>query len=307
MIRSFFLIISLILHIAFLYLFSSLTLSHGKRYENETQPEKKEETITIRPIIYLLPNPGKKSNFSHKLDKTKSLAKKEDFHQDEQQKNIEAQKENKTKPSSPPGPSNDGLEKSEPMPGFDQPPLREEAPNSSPAAPPKITGSNYSFALKPHEVRSIIYRHHRRTGTTSGSNPGDNNQYPNQVLLTTSSNRGCNIQPWARRAVNRVKNNWLIPAAVLVGASGQVTITVIVEKDGKISNIRLSKSSQLAALDQAAITAFALSNPLPPLPGDFPYRNLSTDFVFDYQTPATPTDIDINTNKEGEREIGRGN
>jgi TonB family protein len=93
---------------------------------------------------------------------------------------------------------------------------------------------------------------------------------------------GYDITPWARRMVYRVKKNWLLPMAVRAGVKGVVGVFIVVEKNGKLSQNRLRQSARVEAYDRAALNAFQLSAPFPPLPGDFPRKNLEVYFVFHY-------------------------
>jgi len=93
---------------------------------------------------------------------------------------------------------------------------------------------------------------------------------------------GCNILPWARRVLRKVKQSWSIPAAAELGTKGQVGVSITVERDGRVSAVAISQSSHDDSLDEAVLTAFRLSNPLPHLPDDFPYHNLHAYLVFNY-------------------------
>jgi len=127
------------------------------------------------------------------------------------------------------------------------------------------------FSLSPGKIRNIIGNNSKKrsgTGTTAG-------RFSPVV-------RGCNIMPWARRTISKIKRNWSIPLASQAGIKGVAGVSVIVERDGKISSVRLEKSSASDTLDEAAIAAFTLSNPLPGLPDDYPYHDLRAYFLFNY-------------------------
>jgi TonB family protein len=59
-----------------------------------------------------------------------------------------------------------------------------------------------------------------------------------------------------------------------------VEITIVIEKNGKISSIKVKQSSNSDTFDQAAVNALRLSSPLPNLPQDFPNKNLEARFMF---------------------------
>jgi len=94
--------------------------------------------------------------------------------------------------------------------------------------------------------------------------------------------RGYDITPWARRVVYRVKKHWVIPPAVQIGASGEVGIFIVIDKDGSVSRAEITHPSGIGVFDQAALTAIQSGLPFPNLPPDFPNANLPAYFVFKY-------------------------
>ncbi len=93
---------------------------------------------------------------------------------------------------------------------------------------------------------------------------------------------GYDITPWAKRAVYRIKKNWFPPLAASWGKRGKVTIMVVFLPNGKLAHLSIYKSSGIQSYDIAAMEAFRLSSPFPPLPNDFPNRFLKAYFVFIY-------------------------
>jgi TonB family protein len=75
---------------------------------------------------------------------------------------------------------------------------------------------------------------------------------------------------YGRRLVEIIRANWRIPMAVRMGETGQCTFRFTIERDGFISSIEMVSTSDKAALDNAAEQALEASNPLPPLPANFP-------------------------------------
>jgi TonB family protein len=59
-----------------------------------------------------------------------------------------------------------------------------------------------------------------------------------------------------------------------------VEIIIEIEKNGKISSLKVKQSSNSDTFDQAAVNALRLSSPLPNLPQDFPNKNLEARFMF---------------------------
>ncbi|MFQ5708778.1 MAG: TonB family protein [bacterium] len=81
---------------------------------------------------------------------------------------------------------------------------------------------------------------------------------------------------------SRIQANWEPPANV---ARRQRTMKTIVsfkvQRQGQITRIATEKSSGNYIFDQAAIRAVTLANPLPPLPFDFPEKELGVHFEFE--------------------------
>ncbi|NIM18509.1 MAG: TonB family protein [Candidatus Aminicenantes bacterium] len=98
--------------------------------------------------------------------------------------------------------------------------------------------------------------------------------------------RNYNLGPWAKQALSRIQEKWNIPFITKQNTEDHVEITVVIEKDGRISSMQIKKSSTVETLDQAAINALRLSSPLPQLPQDFPIENLKASLKFNYRWPS---------------------
>ncbi len=94
--------------------------------------------------------------------------------------------------------------------------------------------------------------------------------------------QGYNIGPWAREIVGLLQKNWQLPAVDRAKSTGQVGIAVVVEKSGRIQTIRLVNSPSAQVLVGAALNAVTRSQPLPPLPADYPGLVLEAYLLFDY-------------------------
>lgn len=66
------------------------------------------------------------------------------------------------------------------------------------------------------------------------------------------------------------------------GAVGTVSMKYTIQRDGTITNVEVEKSSGQALLDQAARRALLLTK-LPPLPQEFPDRQLTVYLEFEFQ------------------------
>ena len=98
--------------------------------------------------------------------------------------------------------------------------------------------------------------------------------------------QGFDLGPWGNRVVAIVKKNWIVPVAAQLGMKGIVSISFEVDKaSGNFINLNIVSSSGIPSFDQAALSALKSSNPLPPLPADFPRPTLPGVFRFYYNIP----------------------
>ncbi len=115
---------------------------------------------------------------------------------------------------------------------------------------------------------------------------------PNTISLQADSEDGAvffnikqfDLKPWAQRVINRINNNWTIPLALKIGATGIVGVRATFNKNGEILKIKVEQNSGLPSLDQSALDAVERSAPIPALPSDFPDESLDAFFVFEYGT-----------------------
>jgi TonB family protein len=87
---------------------------------------------------------------------------------------------------------------------------------------------------------------------------------------------------YARRILEIIRSNWRAPMAFRLGETGKCAFRFTIERDGTISVIEPHYSSGKAALDNAAEQALEASNPLPPLPADFPHSRERVTLHFLY-------------------------
>lgn len=76
-----------------------------------------------------------------------------------------------------------------------------------------------------------------------------------------------------------IQRNWNARQQV----TGTTVITFVIQRDGTLTDIRLRQSSGFAALDFAAQRALALTQRLPPLPGEYPEPTLTVHLSFNYE------------------------
>jgi TonB family protein len=94
--------------------------------------------------------------------------------------------------------------------------------------------------------------------------------------------QGADFTLWVNRFKDEVYRNWNVPQSALFGAArGHVDFEFTVERDGRMSALRLLKSSGTASLDKAA--QFALeSSRLLPLPDDYGPQRVTMQVAFYY-------------------------
>lgn len=81
---------------------------------------------------------------------------------------------------------------------------------------------------------------------------------------------------------NEVYRNWVVPQSALFGyARGHVSFEFTVERDGRVSVVRMTESSGTPALDRAAQNALSSSRLLP-LPADFAPPDVTMQVTFYY-------------------------
>jgi TonB family protein len=90
------------------------------------------------------------------------------------------------------------------------------------------------------------------------------------------------VAAWTEAVLARIERNWLIPAAARLAFSGQVQITLTVEKNGSQQALAMEDSSLPEAIAQSALQAVQASLPLPPLPENVAGQTFAFTFVFDF-------------------------
>ena len=89
-----------------------------------------------------------------------------------------------------------------------------------------------------------------------------------------------NFGPYLAELQRRIRRNWTPPEDRL---SKTVVVVFSVGRDGRLLNLRVSRSSGDAVADQSARAAVERSAPFRPLPPEFRGNNISVEFTFDYK------------------------
>jgi TonB family protein len=90
------------------------------------------------------------------------------------------------------------------------------------------------------------------------------------------------VAAWTEAVLARIERNWIIPPLARLSFSGQVQITLTIEKDGSRQALVIDDSSLPGSLAQSALQAVQASLPLPPLPENIAGQTFAFTFIFVY-------------------------
>ena len=93
--------------------------------------------------------------------------------------------------------------------------------------------------------------------------------------------KGVDFGPWLTRFVAQVKRNWLIPYAAMT-MRGRVVLTFYVHRDGRITDLKVLRASDVNAVNSAAFQALVQSNPTLRLPAEYPDEKVLFTVTFFY-------------------------
>ncbi len=105
---------------------------------------------------------------------------------------------------------------------------------------------------------------------------------PGGVVLIPFDIREKAVATWTEAVLARIERNWIIPVSARLAFSGQVQVTLTIEKNGLQQALVMDDSSLPQALAQSALQAVKASLPLPPLPENVAGRTFAFTFVFIY-------------------------
>jgi TonB family protein len=95
---------------------------------------------------------------------------------------------------------------------------------------------------------------------------------------------------YAQSMVAKIRVHWYehMPMLIRTGMKGVVSIRFTIQRDGRITDITLLKSSEVPPYDFAARKAIELASPLNPLPKDFPnpFERVTATFYYNTEIPA---------------------
>jgi protein TonB len=92
---------------------------------------------------------------------------------------------------------------------------------------------------------------------------------------------GADFTVWVNHFKNEVYRNWIVPQAAMLGFGGHVDIVFTVHRDGRLTDLKMLKSSGTASLDKAAMNSL-LGSRLLALPSDYGPRSVTMQVTFFY-------------------------
>jgi TonB family protein len=99
--------------------------------------------------------------------------------------------------------------------------------------------------------------------------------------------KGIEFGPWLRRFVAQVRRNWFVPMAAMT-FKGRVVVQFNIHKNGRISDVVVASPSSVDAFNRAAYNAILGSNPVEPLPPEYPepFAAFTVIFYYNEQPPV---------------------
>jgi protein TonB len=102
----------------------------------------------------------------------------------------------------------------------------------------------------------------------------------NRIDVNTTNYRYISYFTGMRKAVELV---WVYPSdAIRRGIQGQGVLHFTINKDGKVTKVRIARSTGFAVLDRAFVEAIRLASPFAPLPQSMGKDRLDVTFAFGY-------------------------
>jgi len=174
--------------------------------------------------------------------------------------------------------------------GMDEAEEGETAPKTNPPGETEEGGVDDGEGSRANDRRASFQKalEQLQSGTYDFGSYDNPSYLRNGTYGTLSfDTKGFDWGDYARQLYLIIKKNWYdrIPIAAWYGQKGKVFVRFVIEKDGAITDLAVIRSSDIAPFDLAAENAIRASNPLPPLPGNFPKEREGVTFGFYYNLP----------------------
>ena len=161
-----------------------------------------------------------------------------------------------TPPSAPPQPT----AAAEPPPSLSAAPLAPERPPDT----PRPTERGPAVGVIADAIRNV--RKYAQQDNFSNLRGGDDQNFGESIQFDS---KGVEFGPWLARFLAQVRSNWMIPQAAM-SMHGHVAISLVVHKDGRITDVTVAKPSLVNAFTLSGRNAILTSNPTIPLPAEYP-------------------------------------
>jgi TonB family protein len=123
-------------------------------------------------------------------------------------------------------------------------------------------------------------------GLSQTGEHGDTGADERTISLETQSSE---FAPYLAEVRRRVVRWWYYPPyARQVGLGGKLVLVFSITRDGGLAGVRITKSSGVSLLDEAAIKAVKAGAPFAHFPANFPFRQLNIVASFNYVAKAAP-------------------
>ncbi len=161
-----------------------------------------------------------------------------------------------TPPTAPPQPT----AAAEPPPTFSTAPLAPERPPDT----PRPTERGPAVGVIADAIKNV--RKYAQQDNFSNLRGGDDQNFGESIQFDS---KGVEFGPWLARFLAQVRSNWMIPQAAM-SMHGHVAISLVVHKDGRITDVTVAKPSLVNAFTLSGRNAILTSNPTIPLPAEYP-------------------------------------
>jgi len=127
--------------------------------------------------------------------------------------------------------------------------------------------SEFSRPLPPGVLGEALRNLERYVQRETFDNPQGGQDSPGASIQFDT--KGVEFGPWLRRFVTRVRRNWFIPLAART-MQGHVVLQFNIHKNGSITDVTVVEPSGIESFNIAAYNAILGSNPVDPLPPEYP-------------------------------------
>ena len=172
-----------------------------------------------------------------------------------------------------------------PIPPNTEPPKPEPAEQIARNLPPADTGLRRTPDTSrpaPGLLGDALRNLEKYVQNQTFDNPQGGQNEPGATIQFDT--KGVEFGPWLRRFVAKVRRKWFIPQAAMT-FRGRVVITFNIHKNGQITDVQVVGPSSVEAFNRAAYYAILGSNPVDPLPPEYPEPVAFFTVTFLYNEP----------------------